>query len=82
MTLKSIDQRLDAIYAWADRLMKEGRREELDGVLGRLRSTDVDILYGFLVATLPYRKKLRNRGRIMSLLKVVEPCAGLLTGLL
>ena len=83
MTLKSVDQRLDAVYAWADRLMREGRREELDRVLGRLRSTEVDILYAFLVATLPYRKRLTaGRQRIYAMLQAIEPNAGILEGIL
>ena len=79
--MKSIDARLDSIYAWADRLMWANRPDRIDQVLCRLKSSDLDILLGFLTATLPMRTRLPNRARIYEMAQAIDPDPGLLVGL-
>jgi hypothetical protein len=79
--MRSIDARLDAIYAWADRLMWAGQASKIDEVLRRLKSSDLDILLGFLTATLPMKKRLPNRLRLYEMAKEIDPDPRLLQGL-
>lgn len=62
--MRSIHSRLDAIYEWADRLMWADRPDKIDAVLNRLSTNDIDMLLGFLTATLPMRSRIPGRKRI------------------
>ena len=65
--MKSIDQTLDAIYEWSDDLMRAGRLREIESVLKNLRTDNVDVLIGFLTATLPVKSNLPSRKRIYTM---------------
>ena len=65
--MKSIHQTLDAIYEWSDGLMRAGRLNEIENVLKKLRTDNVDVLIGFLTATLPVRRNLPSRKRIYTM---------------
>lgn len=54
---------LDAIYSWADDLMKAGRLQYLDAAISAFTPEDMstDNLLGVLTATLPVRSRLPAR---------------------
>jgi hypothetical protein len=79
--MKSIDKRLDALFAWADRLMWANRPQDIDAVLRKLKSKDLDILLGFLTATLPMKRKLPGRRRIYDMAKAIDSDPAMLAGL-
>jgi hypothetical protein len=79
---------LDAIYDWADDLMKAGRFQYLDTAIGAFHPEDMttDNLLGVLTATLPVKSRLPSRKafyqaveRILTARGEMEP--GLLKGL-
>lgn len=79
--MKTIDDRLDAIFAWADRLMWADQAEKMDEVLRRLKSSDLDILLGFLTATIPMKARLPHRRRLYEMAVAIEPGPRELIGL-
>lgn len=79
---------LDAIYEWADDLMKAGRFQYLDAAIAAFHPEEMatDDLLGVLTATLPVRSKLPARKafyqaveRVLTARGEMEP--GLLKGL-
>lgn len=64
-----IDAELDELYDAIDVLMKNNCWSFLDGVLEdfipRIWRTDIDILLGYLTATLPYKSKIPARVKFL-----------------
>jgi hypothetical protein len=58
-----LDTALDLIYDKIDDLFLAGQFEEVDSLLGKIdiRGSSVDILLGFLTATLPAKSRLPSR---------------------
>ena len=56
-------QTLDLIYSESERLMRDSKFAELDSVLAMLNPSilSVDIMLGYLTATLPAKSKLPSR---------------------
>lgn len=85
---KSVDKELDRIYDSVDKLMKTGQFSALDKLLARVevKSASVDILLGYLTATLPAKKSLLGRSYFfdqvrLELIKLDEDPVALLKGL-
>lgn len=88
MECPSLQETLSAIYSESDEMMSSGRFEDLDRKIAELnpREMSVDVMLGWLTATLPAKSKLPARSRFLSacLAEIVERGeweSGLLTGL-
>lgn len=69
--MDSLNAQLDRIYDEMDTLMWAGRMEKIDKILEgiRVESTSIDLLVGYLTATLPVKSRLVARPKFFEAVK-------------